>query len=92
MDSHFYNTGAALSGSVDDMTHLQTSKQFNIGSIHPQSSSYWLVKALAILAALSVPMAFAQDDNLRALDGDWVFVEDRTEGRAVEDGGAPYES
>jgi hypothetical protein len=31
----------------------------------------------------------AQDDDLRKLDGTWLFVEDRTEGRAVEEGGAP---
>ena len=31
----------------------------------------------------------AQDDKLQALDGTWLFVEDRTEGRAVEMGGAP---
>ncbi len=31
----------------------------------------------------------AQDAALKALDGTWLFVEDRTEGRAVEDGGAP---
>ena len=31
----------------------------------------------------------AQDAKLKALDGTWLFVEDRTEGRAVEMGGAP---
>lgn len=31
----------------------------------------------------------ALDEKLRALDGEWIFVEDRTEGRAVEDGRAP---
>lgn len=31
----------------------------------------------------------AQADTLQALDGTWLFVEDRTEGRPVEQGGAP---
>lgn len=53
----------------------------------------WLATTLAVLAAIGSPAALnscsAQDDDLRALDGEWLFVEDRTEGRAVEDGGAP---
>jgi hypothetical protein len=51
----------------------------------------WLVTALALLATLSaISTALAsnvrsvQDDDVRALDGEWVFVEDRTEGRAIE--------
>ena len=51
----------------------------------------------AVLAPLFVVLASGgalmgeaeQDEKLRALDGEWLFVEDRTEGRAVEDGGAP---
>ena len=47
----------------------------------------------AILYAASVPLAprpgSAQDGDLRALEGEWLFVEDRTEGRAVEKGGPP---
>lgn len=31
----------------------------------------------------------AQDDDLRALDGEWIYVEDRTEGRALEQLGPP---
>jgi hypothetical protein len=50
-----------------------------------------LTTALALLATLgALSTAFAsnarstQDAGLRALDGDWLFVEDRTEGRPVE--------
>lgn len=50
-----------------------------------------LVMAIAFLAALVALSAAAGswarstgDDGLRALDGEWVFVEDRTEGRAIE--------
>lgn len=51
----------------------------------------WLITSLALLVtlvALSTALASnvrsVQDDDVRALDGEWVFVEDRTEGRAVE--------
>ena len=53
----------------------------------------WLASALALVATIGAPTASsarsAQDDDLRALDGEWLFVEDRTEGRAVEMGGPP---
>jgi hypothetical protein len=46
--------------------------------------------ALALLAALGAASAAssarsAQAEGWRALDGDWIYVEDRTAGRAVED-------
>ena len=51
-----------------------------------------LVTTLALLAtlgALSTALASearsTQADDLRALDGDWIFVEDRTEGRPIEE-------
>ncbi len=48
----------------------------------------WLTTALTAIAALSVTLAVAdrstQADELRALDGEWTFVEDLTEGRALE--------
>lgn len=51
----------------------------------------WLVAPLAFIATLgvlSVALAAgagpAQPDGMRALDGEWIFVEDRTEGRALE--------
>lgn len=65
------------------------------------------VAALALLAALgaaamaqeagkpSTPAASApssQPDGLRALDGEWTYVEDRTEGRALEQLGPPMAS
>ena len=78
------------------------SKQIAIGSIHPQPSltkkrahfaAYfrgWLSVGFGLLAVIGAPTASsAQDENLRALDGEWLFVEDRTEGRAVEKGGPP---
>jgi len=47
------------------------------------------VTALALLATLGATVAFAPSalsapDGLRALDGEWIYVEDRTEGRASE--------
>ena len=49
-----------------------------------------LATALAFLTIIGAPMASnAQDEDLRKLDGTWLFVEDRTEGRPVEQGGAP---
>lgn len=51
---------------------------------------------LALLATLCVTLASsplpAQVDDLRALDGEWIFVEDRTEGRALEQLGPPMSS
>ena len=50
----------------------------------------WLVITIALLAIIGRPIAArAQDEELRKLDGTWLFVEDRTDGRAVEQGGAP---
>ncbi len=53
----------------------------------------WLVTALALLAVRGATRASnaraPQDEELRKLGGTWVFVEDRTEGRAVEKQGAP---
>ncbi len=51
---------------------------------------------LALLATLSSVLASstlsAQTDDLRALDGEWIFVEDRTEGRTLEQLGPPMAS
>lgn len=48
----------------------------------------------AVLAVLSSVAAQAppKSDDFRALDGEWVFVEDRTEGRALEQMGPPMSS
>ena len=58
-----------------------------------------LATALALLAtlgaasaALSSSARSAQADGLRALDGEWTFVEDRTEGRTLEQLGPPMSS
>ncbi len=52
----------------------------------------WHETALPLLAAFGTAMAFlaptahaAQAGDLRALGGEWLYVEDRTEGRAIED-------
>ncbi len=52
----------------------------------------WLATAFALLATFGAAMAAsapntrsAQADDLRALGGEWLYVEDRTEGRAVEE-------
>ena len=46
----------------------------------------------AALAALSSSVLSAQAEKLRALDGEWTYVEDRTEGRALEQLGPPMAS
>ena len=64
--------------------------------MHP---STWLATALAFLATLGAspaapvsPARPAQSEALRALDGEWIYVEDRTEGRALEQLGPPMSS
>ena len=59
----------------------------------------WLATALTLVASLGpLPTALAahavspQADGLRALDGEWIYVEDRTEGRALEQLGPPMSS
>ena len=43
-----------------------------------------------MFASLGSPAASsAQDEDLQKLDGEWLFVEDRTEGRADDEGQAP---
>ena len=48
----------------------------------------WPATALALLATFGAALASsalsAQADGLRALDGEWLYVEDRTEGRTIE--------
>ena len=46
----------------------------------------WPATALALLATLGAASSEPpeQPDGLRALDGEWIYVEDRTEGRAKE--------
>lgn len=43
----------------------------------------WISTALALLATLGA--SSTQDEKLRAMDGEWIYIEDRTEGRAVEE-------
>jgi len=59
----------------------------------------WFATALALVAtlgALSAALAqtapATQPADLRALDGEWIYVEDRTEGRALEQLGPPMAS
>ncbi|MGB0578646.1 MAG: DUF6265 family protein [Limisphaerales bacterium] len=50
----------------------------------------YLATALALFATVGASMAAdAQDDTLRALNGTWLFVEDRSQGATVENGQAP---
>ena len=48
----------------------------------------WLATAFALVIILGAALASnartAPPDGLRKLDGEWIYVEDRTEGRAVE--------
>jgi hypothetical protein len=46
----------------------------------------------AALAALASSALSAPADGLRALDGEWIYVEDRTEGRALDRLGPPMSS
>ena len=56
----------------------------------------WLATALALLATLGAELASnalsAQPDGLRALDGEWIFIEDKTQGRTLEQLGPPMAS
>lgn len=56
----------------------------------------WLATALATVTVLSMAMAIegrsTRADELRALDGEWIFVEDRTEGHTLEQLGPPMAS
>jgi hypothetical protein len=58
----------------------------------------WPATALALLAigaavaALTSSALSAPPNELRALDGEWIYVEDRTEGRALEQQGPPMSS
>lgn len=45
--------------------------------------------ALGLFAFATVSAAVSGQDGLRALDGEWVYVEDRTEGRPLEQLGPP---
>jgi len=44
------------------------------------------------MAAFATSALSAQPDELMALDGEWIYVEDRTEGRALERQGPPMSS
>lgn len=62
-------------------------------------SRRWRTTVIAFLATLGVLRAAlaetapsTQPDGLRALDGEWIYVEDRTEGRTLEQLGPPMAS
>jgi hypothetical protein len=56
----------------------------------------WRATLLALLvtlgAALTPGAVLAQADELRKLDGEWIWIEDRTEGRALEQANPPMSS
>lgn len=54
----------------------------------------WFTTSIVLLIVLSsiTDELTAQVDGLRALDGEWTFVEDRTEGRTLEQLSAPMAS
>jgi hypothetical protein len=57
----------------------------------------WPTIVLALLATLGAALASSAlaaqpDDGFLALDGEWIYVEDRTEGRALEQLGPPMSS
>lgn len=51
-----------------------------------------VLRLTTLLIALASSVLSAQSDGLRALDGEWIYVEDRTEGRALEQMGPPMSS
>lgn len=61
---------------------------------------HWRIYLLAVIvlfatvvAAPAVPTAGrAQPEELRELDGEWIYIEDRTEGRSLEQMGPPMSS
>jgi hypothetical protein len=69
-------------------------------------SRTWLITAIAFVATFGLFIALSTaaaaghrstpleqpDDGLRALDGEWIFVEDRTEGKTLEQLGPPMSS
>lgn len=57
-------------------------------------SRTYLTTTLALLATLSAASSTLsmQTDELRALDGEWIFVEDKTENRPLEQLGPPMAS
>lgn len=56
----------------------------------------WLTMTIVTLFGLSILLSgedcFAQSDELLALNGEWIFVEDRTEGRTLEQLSPPMSS
>jgi len=59
----------------------------------------WLAAALAIIGTVSLAPAFegasqetTAQDPVRAVDGEWIYVEDRTAGRTLEQLSAPMAS
>src|SRR5688572_21787320 len=78
-------------------TQVRRSRDSTGGS--PMRLYTWLVTALALLTTLgTLSMVLAtsarsgQPDDLRALDGEWIYIEDKTEGRALEQLGPPMAS
>jgi hypothetical protein len=54
-------------------------------AMHLHFRSIITVSLVAIFSTTFAPNSlFAQPDGLRALDGEWIYVEDRTEGRTAE--------
>jgi hypothetical protein len=61
-------------------------------ALHSPTLSTTAFAVFATLASLTSNAHSAPPDGLRALDGEWIFVEDRTEGRALERLGPPMAS
>ena len=56
----------------------------------------WLATTLGTIVAVSMALVIesrpVKAEDLRALDGEWIFVEDRTEGKSLEQLGPPMSS
>ncbi len=57
------------------------------------ATAFLLYATLGTAGARSTPsLRSAQDEGVRAVNGEWIYVEDRTEGRALEQMGPPMSS
>ena len=54
-----------------------------------RNHTWLLAPAIIFLSSVMTSIGVGQGVSLDQLNGTWLFVEDRTEGRAVEQGGAP---
>ena len=74
------------------MLNLLRKDGTNVGLASYVRSSLAGSFALIALLGIATSASSAQVDTYRALDGEWIFVEDRTDGRTLEQLGPPMSS